>query len=219
MNDYIWMSVAMGRTSSIKRFTQNFADDPEQLEKAILMRRRNDAGESIPAEFFPAEIYGAPGSKPGKYKLPNLFFAGSFWVVSGAAADVIRQFDLGGGGLYPVKVLQKDRVTPVEGNWFCINFGNVKQAFLPHQSFSEPDPTKNLWYDNIRHGGVKGWIPSPKLEDNEFAVTNAATVGPDIWIDQSVGDAFFLSAALGDALKKAKADKGFDLLRCRVVVE
>src|SRR4051812_22094490 len=42
-------------------------------------------------------------------RLPNIFHAGSFWVVSKAAANVLRQFDLGAGGLYPVKVFKKDR--------------------------------------------------------------------------------------------------------------
>jgi hypothetical protein len=36
-------------------------------------------------------------------------------------------------------------------------------------------------------------------------------------LDRDVGSAFLLSAALGDALKKAKADKGFFLKKGRVV--
>jgi hypothetical protein len=46
-------------------------------------------------------------------ELPDIFCAGTVWAISKAAADVLRQFDLGGGGLYPVKVFKKDQQTPV----------------------------------------------------------------------------------------------------------
>jgi hypothetical protein len=209
MSDYVWMSTAMGRASIMLPMTHSFADDPQQFEQARATRGKNDAGESISPEFFPDAIYGKPNATESTYKLPNIFFAGSFWVVSKAAADVLSQFDLGGGGLYPVKVFKKDRVTPVEGEWFCINFGNVKQAFLP-------DESANAWDDYIRPG-IKGWNPSPAVEDGDFVLSSSVNIGADIWIDGLVGDAFFLSAALGDALKKAKVDKGLFLTKCWIV--
>lgn len=117
---------------------------------------------------------------------------------------MLRQFDLGGGGLYPVKVLKKDRETPVGGEWFCINFGNRKEAFL----VSESTPLEQLY---IRPG-EKGWFPDATLKDNDIAVSKEACTGPDIWIDPQVGDAIFFSDALGKALKGAKADKGFSCM-------
>lgn len=55
------------------------------------------------------------------------------------------------------------------------------------------------------------------MKDGDIVVSNEAYGGPDIWIDRQVGSAFFLSEALGAALKKAKADKGFFLFRRRVI--
>ena len=65
--------------------------------------------------------------------------------------------------------------------------------------------------------GEKGWIAKAALMDGDFAVSEAALAGPDIWIDVNVGGSFFLSEALGKALKKAKVDKGFMLRTCRVI--
>ena len=49
-----------------------------------------------------------------------------YWVVSGVAADILRMFDLGRGGLYPVRVLKNDRR--------CLNFGNQKTVLVTEQS-------------------------------------------------------------------------------------
>ncbi|KKC24045.1 hypothetical protein WP12_21535 [Sphingomonas sp. SRS2] len=118
---------------------------------------------------------------------------------------MLRQFDLGGGGLYPVRVYKKDRKTLVDGEWLCINFGNVKHAFLP-------DESRNFWA-----GSAGKWVGRAAMTDYDTALSPIALTGPDIWIDPIVRDAIFFSDGLGRALKKAKADKGFFLNRCRVL--
>jgi len=182
----------------------------EDLQKhASACRAHSEAGDSLDQKCFPAEIFVAPNAKDGDYKLPDLFFAASVWAVSKAAAEVLRQFDLGGGGLYPVRVLKKDRQTEVGSEWFCINFGNRKSALVAADSTSLRER-----YIRPRE---KGWFPKATIKDGDIAVSNAACSGPEIWIDPQIGDAFFLSDALGKALKKAKADKGFFLHKCRVL--
>jgi hypothetical protein len=181
----------------------------ELLKHASACRQRNDAGDSLDQSCFPEEIFGAPDAEEKDYRLPDIFFAGTYWAVSKAAADVMRQFDLGGGGLYPVKVLKKDRQTPVGGEWSCINFGNRKESFL----LSESVPMRETYVRN----GEKAWRLKSVLKDGDIALSQAANSGPDIWIDPLVASAFFMSDGLGRALKKAKADKGFFLHQCRVV--
>jgi hypothetical protein len=110
---------------------------------------------------------------------------------------------------FPVKVLKKDRQTPVGGEWFCINFGNRKAAIAVPESTS--------LRDRYIRPKEKGWFPKATIKDGDIAVSKTACSGPDIWIDPQVGDAFFLSDGLGNALKKAKADKGFFLHKCRVL--
>ena len=209
MSNTIWISSAPANPTNLRPLRHSFSDD-DQIKNAIAWGNQNMAGEPLKAECFPSEIYGAPHAKDSDYRLPNIFFAGSFWAVSKAAADVLRQFDLGAGGLYPVKVFKKDRQTPIGGEWFCINFGNRKEAVAVPESMSSLN-------DQYIRPGVKGWIPKFAIDDGGIAVSKAACSGPDIWIDPQIGDAFFLSDALAMALKTAKADKGFFLHKCRVL--
>jgi len=122
-------------------------------------------------------------------------------------ADVLRRFDLGQGALYPVRVLEYDRETPVEGNYFHINFGNVKEAFLPEMS-----PTAQR-----RHDGIDIWKRIVPAKNDEMAVRGTALTGPDIWIDPRFYNAFFLRGCLVQALKAAKLTRGLWLSRCRVI--
>lgn len=204
MSDVVWISTAPGHASNQRPLRHSFSEDG-QVQFAIDCKKRNMAGEPLGPECFPNEIYGAPDAKESDYKLPDIFYAGSYWAVSKAAADVLRQFDLGGGALYPVKVFKKDRVTPVEGEFFCINFGNRKEAFLPEES------------RNVESRSAGKWIVRARHEDGDILLAPSAAAGADLWIDPKMRDALFLSDALGTALKEAKADKGFFLKKCRVI--
>jgi len=208
LSDTVWISIAPGSGTNLRPLRHSFSET-DQRQDAIAWGDLNAAGEPLGAECFPSEIYGASQAKESDYRLPDIFFAGSYWAVSKAAADVLQQFDLGGGGLYPVKVLKSDRQTPVAGEWFCINFGNKKEIF----SLSESVPMRETYVRN----GQKAWELRAVLKDGDIAVNRAANDGPDIWVDPVVACAFFLSDALGKALKKARADKGFFLHKCRVL--
>jgi hypothetical protein len=133
MSDYVWMRVAMGQGDKVQWITHSFAhDDSAQETRLRDIIKKIDEGSPLSADEIPDEFFfGAPEATEKSYNFPHLFYAYGYWLVSKAAADVLCQFDLGGGGLYPAKVFKKDRITPVDGEWFCINFGNQKQAFLP----------------------------------------------------------------------------------------
>lgn len=206
MSDYVWMSTAPAHASNLRPLLNDISEkDRERFDAA---RSKIKAGEPIVAEDCPTHIFGAPNARGKDYNFPDLFTGYGYWVVSARAAEVLRRFDLGGGGLYPVRITEKDRQTEVPGPWFCINFGNLKRAFLPQGS-------SNMQEGYIRNGR-KGWFARAAMKDGDFAVSEAARSGPDIWIDHDVGDAIFLSGALGDALRKAKADRGFFMKKCRV---
>lgn len=209
MTAIVWISTALGHPSNMRPLKHSFSNAAQE-KHGLIWSRRNLDGYPLDAEFVPQEIWGISSAVERHYKFPHLFAAGNVWVVSTAAAAVLRRFDLGAGALYPVAVMKKDRETPVDGEWLCLNFGNRKSAFLPEQS-------ENAYSDYIRNG-EKGWFANATLFDGDFAVSAQALAGPDIWIDPDVGDAFFLSEALGKALKKENVDKGFFLNKCRVVV-
>lgn len=211
MTEIVWISTAMGHASNMRPFKHDVVERDrgrfESGQDRVVARIKE--GYPVPAEEMAKEIFGTSSAEEKDYQLPDLFHAYGYWVVSSSVAEVLRQFDLGGGALYPVKVLKNDHATPVGGEWFCINFGNRKSAIVPDKS-----PIMRHRY--IRDG-EKGWFPPFATRDGDIAVSQAALAGPDIWVDPDVGDAFFLSDGLGKALKKAKADKGFFLKKCRVI--
>ena len=174
-------------------------------QRLVEIEGRIERGEKLEAADFPTQIFGAPDAREKDYQLPDLFKGYGYWVVSEAAAEVLRQFDLGQGHLHPVKVLRSDRQTSVGQGWQCISFGNQKSALVPDRS------------SNIRKRAQGRYKASAILADNDLVLSSAALEGPDIWVDTQMWDAVFLSEPLGNALTKAKADRGFFLTKCRVV--
>ena len=203
-----WVSLAMRNAG----LNMSLGPDLEvwDEDRIIEAKRRNERGEPLSAEWFPTELYAwedAPWFRPER--LGDIFFADAYWVVSEKAASVLRQFDLGRGALYPVTIYQKDRKTPVDHQYYCINFGNVKDTLLPEHS-PGIKPTRS----------VKGlYSLRPTVKNGDIAVSSAAVDRPDIWIEPRLRLAFFVSNALGRALKAAKASKNFGLRKCRLVAD
>jgi hypothetical protein len=203
----VFYSGAMASGTNLRSLRHDLGD--RDLERTLLIEQKIIRGEPLQPDEFPTEIYAMPRAYADELKLPHLFYAGTFWVVSASAAEVLRGFDLGGGSLSPVKVFKKDRVTPIGDGWFCINFGNVKDSFL-----REETPTARETY--IRNG-EKGWGMIGATRDDEVAVSTRALEGPDIWVERHMRDGLFVSEALGKALKKARVANGWFLRRCRVI--
>lgn len=206
MTNTVWVSDAFGDTE----LSAGFHRDPALLNALgeMTVMEMVQLGFPLDASKFANEVFRDDSSKPLR-KLPHIFNGGGYWIVSSAVAAILREFDLGNGGLFPIKLLEQDETTPIAGEYFCLSIGNQKSAFLPEASVGAKQR-------NIRVG-VPGWKPPFVLTDDALAVSEAALPGPDIWVDTIVGDAFFLSNSLALALKKAKADKGFTLRTCRVL--
>ncbi|WP_170416668.1 hypothetical protein [Ruegeria atlantica] len=200
----IWVSDAMVSVSSIKGFEADIV--LRDMERAVEAMKRNRLGEPQSEDCFPKEMYAKYNDKKEK-KQPDFFMAGGLWTVSSACAAVLHQFDLGEGNLYPVKLFQHDRTTPVEGEYFCLNFGAQKTAVLTDQSprITKPYPNYAIWQ------------PPGAMQDKDIAVSASALVGPDIWIDTQMRHAFFVSDPLAQALRAAKISRSFKLRKCIVL--
>jgi hypothetical protein len=205
----VWASSAMINPANLRPLAYAFGSKnyDESADIGIACGRKNNGGESLDAECFPDEIYVKKGATNNYDRLPDLFFAGSYWVVSNPVADVLRQFDLGGGGLYPVKVLKKDRKTPIGDRWYCLNFGNVKTAYRGGGVNMSP---------NIPEPPVSHSAPMI-LQDNRLTLGFDALDGPDIWVDPQIHSIFFVSNRLAMALKAAGVARAFGLKKCRVI--
>jgi hypothetical protein len=205
--DYVWLSTVMTEPGRLRPFTNDLLEKAKAESREVESYKRNDAGERLGPDQFPAIIWGAADRGARTFKnLPDIIFGYGFYVVSARCAEVLRQFDLGAGALYAVRVLQKDKETPVaDHGWFCINFGNQKRVLLPDQSKNiEPWP-----------GGR--WTARAALGDSDIAVSSGAVSGADIWVEPLFERSLFLSGALGDNLRSAKCASGWGLKKCRVV--
>ena len=104
--DYVWLSLAMTDPRRLRPFTNDLSEKAEAESRYVDLYKRNGAGEPLGPESFPTVIWGAAnrGAKIFR-KLPDIIYGYGFYVVSDRCADVLRQFNLGTGALYPVRVL------------------------------------------------------------------------------------------------------------------
>lgn len=207
--DIVWASNAMINPAMLRPIKHSFADSGEENKRILLEAAQGiKDGKVLPREYFPDMIYVAKGANTNYSKLDHLFYAYGYWVVSGAVAEVMRRFDLGGGNLYPTKVFRKDRKTPIGDEWFCLNFGNVKEAFVGKESRE---------VGRFGTGKTDRWNAPTILKDGQLAVRANALAGPDIWIDPHIFEIFFISDGLARALQQAGVAKPFGLKKCRVI--
>ena len=205
----IWASNAMINPRMLRLITHSFDDGSERGQKLYSRaRQENDTGHSIPAEYFPPEIFVAKDSDTNYKSLPELFFAGSYWVVAAEVVEVMRRFDMGEANFYPTRVYRKDRKTPIGKDWFCLNFGNTKTAF-------EPEGSKDV--HPFGRGKSNRWNPPIILSDNDLRVKSLALEGPALWIDPSLREIFFVHGELRDALKEAGLARPFGFKKCKVI--
>ena len=200
----VWVSAAPMSGYINKAFDSDIFLNDKEI--ALDSMRRSEKGASISANCFPTQMYGKYPDKHYK-KHPDLFKAGGFWTVSAATAEVLQQFDLGDGGLYPVELFQHNRTKRIEGEYFCWYFGNVKKTYLPEES------------NNMRYpfGSDTRCTLNLAPKDGDVALSSLALNPPDVWVEQNIESAFFLSDPLVQALRAAKVTRNFALKKCRIL--
>ena len=204
----LWVSDAMRDPRQLRPFTNDLVD-PATGNLSVDTHIRNSTGEALGPEAFPSVIWGAADRGARTFgKLPDLVFGFGYWVVSARCATLVRRFDLGNGGLYPVDLLQRDRMTPIgSGQWFCLNFGNRKRSLRLDSSIG------------LGRASSGQWLMPMILHDGDIALSPNALDGPDIWIDPDVDQAIFLSGPLGSALQRERCASGWRLTSCRLATE
>ncbi len=203
MSNVVWVSRAIMDSSLIIKLDADivFEDEP----RAIKAGRAIQAGEPLDQDWFPKRIW-ADADAGDLGALPDLFCVNGYWVVTKRCADLLLQFDLGNGALYPVEIFQQDRITPVIGKYFNLSFGNQKNALVQSQSPKLRD--SDLGNDT--------WLLPFVLRDGDITVSTRALEGPDLWIDTRVRRAIFGSDRLAKALKVAGLSKAFSWKKCLV---
>ena len=196
-----------------------FQNDPDfidgeganDLKQSRAVSFRNWQGDRLPAAAFPKRLFGLPletdfGEAETYNELPNLIWSIAV-LVSRQAADIIEGFNLGFGALYPIELIYHDGKTPMEGEYFVLNFGNAISGYLPSQS---PVTNVNQW--------ALGYftVPNPNLDYN-IALSSKVLLGSDIWVDPNLQDVFFVRGGLAEALIAAGMQNDFQFRRCKIV--
>lgn len=206
MTDSVWFSDMMSDSMLFLPIEADIA--VENVDFAIEASKLMKKGRPVSQDYCPKTLWVR--SDYGDFhidQLPDLFLTNGYWIVSEAAANILRSFDMGEGALYPVTILHKDKVTPFEGNFYCWIFGNSKAAFLEEES-----PTARPM-----DGVGRSWCLMPlKPKDDEITVSRAALGAPDVWIDTKFFKSVFFSGPLGEALDAAGMRKSFKIFRCRI---
>ncbi|MCU9850297.1 hypothetical protein OEZ60_20120 [Defluviimonas sp. WL0024] len=201
MADIVWLSVAPQKSELSARFDmEDRVVPPLERSKNAMFHR---GGGHLDPDLLPQR---AVEQLPKATRISHLFMVNGFLCMTEKAATVLRQHDLGGGGLYPLELFRHDGVTPVPGPFWALNFGQKKSAVNAAESTGIDGP----YPDGKCH--PKFWI-----KDDELAVGAAALEGADIWGDSRSEIGFFVSPKLGAALHKAGLAKVFHLVRCRIV--
>jgi hypothetical protein len=207
MSEAIWVSDAMTDPRIEFPITNDVVS--KNIDEAIEASRILKSGGVVADELCPKRLWFKPDRN--ERKIPDLFYAGTHHIVSARAADVLRQFDLGKGALYPVRegVFRKDNKTRIEGEYFTWIFGNVKTGFLEQYS-----PLAEAAGGSPK----RDWCTMPSImKDDAIAISREAQAGPDIWLDRALFKSIFFNGRLADALIAAGLKKAFRLYRCRVI--
>lgn len=220
MSERIWLSRMGGPHFGIDGLRQKFPGQdwqepytrhevpllPKDLRKTF---RRYIIGEYVPRE----ELVEASAVYDPKYfaGAHTILFTGLGYIVDEPLANLLRQFDLGPGGLSPHPIYEADERTPIAANWFLLGLGAQKQTFLPEQSrnFDEIAPPDN--------GKPGKYMATVAAADDTYAFSAAASEGSDIWCDPTLRYCVLFSDALGSALMDAGYGGVFRLMTARVL--
>ena len=180
MTETVWVSRALGDPTLWRHsFWSEISAWPE--EEMIEFWRAYSFALWRPTEKFPKFFRSEQGIIKS---LPDFFFAGGVLLVSMRAAEVLNKFDLGMGGLVQAQIMQPDGKTSFSDDFFCLNFGCVKDAFIPELT------------QGARHVGDLGldyWQLSSEMKDGQVAVSSDALKGCDLWSNSKVNFSFFVS--------------------------
>lgn len=193
--------------------TFQLGGEPKHIVKAY---HRYTEGETLERTDFPEAMYVFA---EGNWKrVGDLFCAGPFYAVKGRLAEVLKDFDLGQGGLIEFPIYAADKTTRLPGPFYLLNFGAVKDSFVPEESQSRVGGKvvglRDVSY--TKADGSEFWA-TYDLEDGDIAVTRAAFEGADLWFERRLKDKIFMSGRLHDAILAAKVKVKFQFAQARFI--
>lgn len=191
---------------SYEEFLIAYDQKSPEIARTTDIAKRYILGDKLQDSEMPPAFYVSPHKRITK--LPEAFYAGGYIVVQEKCAEVFRQFDPGENSLVPKKIFQNDKTTSVEGQFYILNLGTLKDTLIPAKSSSLIGP--------INHARGTMWRFPLKAADDQFVLSSKALEGPDMWNEKSMFEAIFFSERLWRALEQAKLTKPFMGFRCQI---
>jgi hypothetical protein len=143
----------------------------------------------------------------------DLLWVNACIAFKGELAAIMKQAEMGRGGLVPVPLYEADRTTPRDENLHILNFDGPKDALVIEQSeglrFTPPHVPEERKFYSVEHG------INPKITLN----TNVLE-GAEIWQMKQDKDLVYFSDRLVQAVLKTKNKKviaAFDFQPCTIV--
>lgn len=198
MSETIWMSGALREVSLPFAVEDRAVPALERVQNSL----RHSNGAHLDPGLLPQRAINQPYQKVSK--LPHVFSISDFLCVSEKVAAVLRDHDLGQGGLYPIELMQVDGVTPFPGPFWALNFGAEKRVLNETES------------RQLRKVPTGQYTPKLTVKADDIALFHEAMEGADLWTDPELVRVFFLSPRLKAALTRARVDRAFELLPCRL---
>jgi len=185
---------------------------PDTSKTVFAAIMKHYAGYTMRREDMPeaSAVYSMSHFKRAK----DIFFLGGFLAVKGKVAEVLSKCDFGvGGGLVPHTIYEADEKTPLTGPFYIINFGSMKDCFLP-------DASTNIGKPSVHHETGRTRWSLGLIKDSDVAVSAAALAGADLWMCPGVEGRIFMSNRVVEALRAALSEADFAEFRlrcCRIV--
>lgn len=199
----VWVSRAPMDSTLIEPFDSEYWDSDRDKDADLF--KRNAKGEATDSDTMPRAFF-ATRSPRSLSKLPNIFYAGGYWLFRKELVELVQEFDLGRTKFFPTSLYREDKTTEIDGVFYCASFRETKDCFLPYESGRTKKPWKSL---DI-------WTLQPPPKDFDLTLSSASLQGVDLWIDKRVDRAFFLSDDLARSLQNSKLRMNWGLFKCQV---
>jgi hypothetical protein len=200
-----WVSDAMMDTALMVGLKSTLADTDRQ--RSIELGEKLHRGRASPTDVFPTDFYFVESEEDRPESFPD-FLVSNLYLVSDRLRDALKTGNLGSTFFRPVKLYESDKTTRIDAAYSIIAFGETKGTVLPEQSARirrMPGPRPEFPY---------GLQFAP--QDDDLTLSADSLLGSDLWIEEHIAFAFFLSDRLVQTLKARDLAEQLRLTRCRI---
>ena len=169
----------------------------------VPMRRTAD-GETVSSKYehglpVAPELFPVASAYYKKKRIPKaqpISMAGFAYIVNEKLAHIMKDFDLGPGGMAPYPIYESDETTPIKDKWWILGLGAQKHTLLPEQC-------RKIRAIIPKTETYIGLYREYSLEPDELTFSRDALIGPDLWAEKHLVEALLMSDGLGQKIIEA----------------